>query len=49
VVLYGPVGLEFVVKPPSEAGRVRGNAFANGNIPSQRFWFWVSIVSEFCA
>lgn len=28
-----PVGLECVIKLPSEAGRARGNAFASGNIP----------------
>ena len=36
-----PVGLEFVVKPPSEAGQARGNALASGNAPSRLVCFWI--------
>ena len=33
------VGLEFVVKLPSEAGQAHGNAFPSGNAPSWLVWF----------
>ena len=33
---FSRVGLESVIMPPLEAGRARGNAVANGNIPSRR-------------
>ena len=35
------MGLEFLVKPSSEAGRARGNGLANGSIARQRFGFLV--------
>ena len=37
------VGREFVIKPPLESGRARGNAVANGNISGPRLWFWIHL------
>ncbi len=35
------VGLEFVVRPPSEAGRARGSEFAIGNYLGRPAWLWI--------